>query len=108
MLVAMSLVAMLVTMPLVAMPLVMMPFVVMRAHLSEVLQASSNVIQAALQFFLEMRQALDCEIKPLLAPRTGMVPEAGAEARATLPRSATKTGPPSPRPTAKTGTEAMP
>ena len=52
MLVAMSLVAMPVTMPLVMMPFVVMPFAVMRAHLSEVLQAPGNAIQAALQFFL--------------------------------------------------------
>jgi hypothetical protein len=46
-----------VVVPFVVLPLVMMPLVVVllgaaRAHLSEVLQASSNAIQAVLQFFL--------------------------------------------------------
>ena len=100
MLVTMSL----VMVPLMVMSLMVMPPVAARPHLSEVLQASSNVIQAALQFFLEMRQALDREIKPLLPLRTAMAPEAGAA----LPRSASKAGTPSPRSPAKTWTEAMP
>ena len=104
-LVAMSLVAMsLVVMSLVMVPLMVMPLGAARPHLSEVLQAPGNAIQAVLQFFLQMRQALDREIKSLLPLRTAMAPEAGAA----LPRSPSKTGTPSPRSPAKTGTEAMP